>query len=256
MGTKTVLKVLATATALALSGQVLAANTAADSTGTIFLNITDTNTGSSYIYDTGLSTLSFTGTSGYSISLAADPNFTAFTASENAGDVIQYAVVGAAGQAGQVPFQYINDSTASAAPGSTTKGKATFTAWQQINNFTSGIANPSPGSSFLSSAQALSSWTGSGDEANFNANLQLTDSALLGSSMSFYQIATNNPASTTIAAIQSTFLGTWLMTAGGALSYTVAAVPLPAPVLLLLSSLAMLGLIGRRRSSVVSGAVA
>jgi hypothetical protein len=252
MGTKTFLKVLAGATALALSGHSFA-QTNANAGGTIFLDITDVTTGASFIFDTGQTLSGFTGTVGYGHSLSGDANYTAFEASVGGSDILQYAVVGGATSS---PFTNEIDSTASSAPGGTVKGNAVLAAWQQVNNFLGPVANPSGGSSYLTSAQVGLSWTGGGFENNFNSKAQLTDFNSIGTAMNFYQEGTNNPNSSVIGAVYTTYAGQWNLTSGGQLSYTVAAVPLPAPVLLLLSSLAMLGLIGRRRSSTVFGAAA
>src|SRR5215472_15738289 len=109
MLSKTKLKMLLGAAALGAAGQALA-QTNAGSAGTIWLTVDDLTTGSSYVFDTGMSVSSFTGTSNYATTFS-DANWTSFVASVNGGnlattsDVLHYGVIGGSSTAssGAVP---------------------------------------------------------------------------------------------------------------------------------------------------------
>ncbi len=93
------LKALAGAVALALGGNALANTTfdPASADSHLFLNIVDSTTQTSYLFDTGLtqsSVISSLNTFNYSSgSLASDSNYTSFLASIGAGDSVDYSVI-------------------------------------------------------------------------------------------------------------------------------------------------------------------
>ena len=69
------------------------------------------------------------------------------------------------------------------------------------------------------------------------------DDASIGTALAFYQDA----ASRSVIANGVAFAGTWDLTSAGALTYGgVSAVPLPTPLLLLLSGLGLMGVVARR----------
>jgi hypothetical protein len=78
----------------------------------------------------------------------------------------------------------------------------------------------------------------------------------VGTSMSFYLLTADNSNPFAATASDTKYVGTWSMNSAGDLTYTatVSAVPLPAAVWLLLSGLAGLGAIGRRRNGVAAAA--
>ena len=71
MRIKNGLAVLAGAVALACSGAA-SAQTSGGPNGTIFINVVDTTSGTSFLFDTGLLVSSFTGLTGYSVNLASN----------------------------------------------------------------------------------------------------------------------------------------------------------------------------------------
>jgi hypothetical protein len=92
-------------------------------------------------------------------------------------------------------------------------------------------------------------------DANWQAQLALNDLATVGTAMSFYSATMNNTRSGN--ATLATFAGTWNLV-GNTLTYS--AVPIPASWGLLLSGLALMGVIARRGKSsdgdFISGAAA
>jgi hypothetical protein len=67
--------------------------------------------------------------------------------------------------------------------------------------------------------------------------------------LAFYSESSNALRSTTTLATLSQFAGTWNLTSAGALSYAVSSVPLPTPLVLLLSGLGLMGVMSRRGKS-------
>jgi len=245
MAINTGYKVLAGAAALALSSGAFAF-TSAGTNGTIWLSIDDTTNHTSYLFDTGTLVSSFTGTTGYSTSIASDPHYTAFIAGEGSGDSIQYSVIGGINN-GTAPFfeaLFTSEATPSAQFGSSVYGAA-----QNAGLFLSSAANPNGGSTYFSGGTAANGWVYSGNAAGFNSNTGVPDSAAIGVAMAFYETTTTHPNSTTKLGTLATLAGTWNVDALGNLTYTVSSVPLPAPLLLLVSGLGLMGVVGRRRQS-------
>ena len=76
-----------------------------------------------------------------------------------------------------------------------------------------------------------------------SANNTYADDAAIGTALAFYQDA----ASRSVIANGVAFAGTWDLTSAGTLTYGgVSAVPLPTPLLLLLSGLGLMGVVARR----------
>jgi len=245
MSSKTGLRLLTGAVALSLAG-VAAANTNAGSTGTIFLNIVDTTQNTSFMFDTGISVASLNGsTLTYSQSLASNANYQAFEATVEAGDSIDYSVVGANGTANSGnPLSYVTAVAQPTSNGTQGNNVATF-----IGNFLTSIANPSGGSTFnSSSAPAANDWARGGYEASVVTNLgSISDNSQIGTPIGFYSIAVSNPGGTHGGSTITAESFDWDLTSAGLLTYnSSSSVPLPAPLLLLLSGLGLTGLLSRR----------
>jgi hypothetical protein len=252
MAIKTSLQVLGGAVALALSGGAFAATTA-DSAGTIFLTVDDVTAHTSYVFDTGLSATTFPDAT-FTKNLASDPNFQSFIATVQAGDAVTYAVIGGS-QTTATPALYTVDFTA---PTTVTpvaqNGSAVNTAWGELGPFLLTRANPSSGSSYASSAvETAAKWVDGGYDTVFSSQNAAQDGTSLGIAMNFYDATTTKPSSIKLnSSTLGTFSGQWDFTSAGLLTYTTpSAVPLPAPLMLLLSGLGLMGIVARRRQPAV-----
>ncbi len=249
------LKTIAGIAALAATGSVFANTSIANGqsgNGSVFLNVIDTNNQTSYVYDTGLHLNSFTGTSSLSHNLVGDTNWTSFlTAAGN--DALQYSVV-AANSNGSTNT-YNTDFTSNAALG-TSVGKVGSTSNAQLGQVAS--LDPYINAINLTVQPSTNSLTASaltndaayyGDSFNMGSGFRggaqvagIPIQAALGTSLNFYQLGLNGDGSTSsLKALVTTFTGTWDLTTGGLLTYT--AVPLPKSWGLLLSGLALIGVI-------------
>ena len=235
--------------ALACSGGAIA-QTSAGPNGTIFINIVDTTSGTSFLFDTGLLVSSFTGSTSYSVNLATNSAssaaYAAFVATEGGSDTIDYSVVGNYAPTSGVPLD-LTLSTASTTP-TTSAGTKGVAAAGQIQAFVATNINPAGGSTFFA-ASSTSQWN-SGYEAGLESDLgSASDNALVGSSIGFYAVTATSNSSRGGATV-STFASSWDLSSAGVLTYgSGSPVPLPPPLLLMLSGLGLLGLVGRRKQS-------
>jgi hypothetical protein len=256
---------LAGAIALALGGTAMA-NTTLDSTttGDLFVNVVDATNGTSFLFDTGVSQASFNGGGGYSYNFGttgpgalSDSNYSSFVAAEGGNDVIDYSVLSATKttatpNVGTVFFT--TNTTPSAVPGQFIAQAQTNIGgfFKNANLVTSTTAN----SAYITAANG-NTWGQSGYEGAVSGNLNIPfttpgsgDSALVGNMLNFYSESSNALRSATVASTLTSFAGTWDF-AGGVATYS--AVPLPTPVLLLLSGLGLMGAVSRRgKAKVVS----
>jgi len=249
MRIKNKLAILAGAVALACSGGAIA-QTSAGPNGTIFINIVDTTSGTSFLFDTGLLVSSFTGSSSYSVNLATNSAssaaYAAFVATEGGSDTIDYSVVGNYAPTSGVPLD-LTLSTASTTP-TTSAGTKGVAAAGQIQAFVATNINPAGGATFFAASSATQ-WN-SGYEAGLESDLgSASDNALVGSSIGFYAVTATSNSSRGGATV-STFASSWDLSSAGVLTYgSGSPVPLPTPLLLMLSGLGLLGLVGRRKQS-------
>lgn len=245
---KTSLQILAGTISLAIAGGAFA-NTSGDQNGTIFLNIDDTKDNTSFVFDTGLSTASFTGTTPYSHNLSGDANYASFLASVTDPAFLEYSVIAGGGNPTipTTPKEQVLFSSSSG-HGSNIAGSNVTAAYNAIAQALLGAANPAGGSTFIPASSSANGWASGGFEGTLNANFVAGDGNIIGSPLAFYSATTNNPKSVSIAASLSTFAGVWNLTSAGLLTYTLPT-PLPAPLVLLLSGLGLMGLIARRGRS-------
>jgi hypothetical protein len=246
--------VLAGVTALALAGTAMAnTNLDAGSTGDLFLNIVDTTNNTSFLFDTGIAQASFTGTSSLTpFNLASDPNYVAFKGAAGASDVLDYSVVSAtltnSSTTGTI-FYTSALGTQTAQPGANIS--TSLTAASNFASQANTVSSTTTNSAYLPTANY---WGQGSFEGIFATNLTSNgngDNTAIGTAMAYYEQTSSKLSSASKLATLSTFAGTWDLTAAGILSYTVSSstVPLPAPLMLLLSGLGLTGLLGRRGKS-------
>jgi|HubBroStandDraft_1064217.scaffolds.fasta_scaffold02671_10 hypothetical protein len=247
MRIKNGLAVLAGAVALACAGAA-SAQTSAGPNGTIFINIVDTTSGTSFLFDTGLLVSSFADPTSYSVNLATNSAssaaYAAFVASEGGSDTIDYSVVGNYAPTSGTPLD-LTLVTAASTP-TPPNGAHGVQAAGQIQAFLGTNSNPAGGATFFASS-VTTQWNSTFEPGLATALGNVSDNALVGSTIGFYAITTTGNSNKGGVSV-SPFASSWDLSSAGVLTYSSGSpVPLPTPLLLMLSGLGLLGLVGRRK---------
>jgi hypothetical protein len=241
---------LAGAVAVAATGAAFANTTIAPGStgdGSLFLNVVDTTSQTSYTLDLSAVNSSdhvkgFAGVSGAPQSFTLnDANWASFTSSIAAGDNVVYDVIGGITTVGANQFTF----TSSATVGNTTNQQLKNNNVDAFINAVNSSTSTSAISLFASAAANGPAYAGSALQTA--AGVPGTFSSV-GTAVNFYNLSLNGTANLNKAKV-TTYTGTWDLTNLSTLTYSVSSVPLPMPLTLLLSGLALMGVIARRGKS-------
>jgi hypothetical protein len=252
------LRILAGAVAVLAIGNTAIANTTLNgtTTGDVFVNIVDTSNNTSFLFDTGVAQSAFNGGSTYSFNFASDPNYTAFLAAQGTSDNVDYSVFSATGGGGSETVFFTSSiavptrtATNMATAQTTIGGSSGFLT--NANTITSSTTNSVDLSGTFQFGTALQEGVLSNQLLNSglpNSTGGYADDAALGTALAFYEDAATRAGGVTVNG--QAFAGTWDVSGGVATYSAASAVPLPTPVLLLLSGLGLMGVVTRRSKTV------
>lgn len=231
------------ATGSAFANTAIAPGSSGD--GSIFLNVWDSTQQTSFTLDLSALNTSdhvkeFNGGVAQQFTLTGDANWTSFTNSIAAGDTVLYDVVGGITSSGKNQFTFTSGATV----GSTTNQQLKNNNIDPFINAVNATPQNSTTSLFATAATNPGAYAGTG--LSTAAGIPDT-SAAVGSAVAFYNLSLNGTSNLTKAHV-TTYAGTWDLTNLTTLTYSVPT-PLPMPLTLLLSGLALMGVIARRGKS-------
>jgi hypothetical protein len=170
---------------------------------------------------------------------------------------IVYNVTSASLNSGAVSGRRLLTTAANGGVGTVLNNAVAGAASASLAFITSNGVTPNCGTANACIALSSSAGQYAGQDAwadKLNGQLPFATTAAVGNSLAFYQLTptSNAPVGANVHQYQTANgIGTWLLTAGGALTYSIPGsggeVPLPAAVWLLLSGLAGFGTVTRRK---------
>ncbi len=198
--------ILAATAGLVLTNTAIA-NTSAGS-GTVFLTVTDVTRGTSYFYDTGLTTETFTPEVWWYFDLSTDPNYQTFAHQLHPGDVVQYQV--AAATSSTLPSVFFTGYGDFLQPVSNARiGQAAASVLSYLS-YVNSTPSPTTYSAFLPATAP--DW-----ESSLMSNIGIAGiSGAPGTSLFFDGETARSPP----PAFLIQFVGGWYYTSNGTLSYT------------------------------------
>jgi hypothetical protein len=242
------------AAALAIGGTAMAQTNINTTTGDVFLNIVDTTTQTSFLLDTGVTQAQFgNGTGTYSISLAGNTTFSQFLT--NAGGSltasrIDYSVFSVTNNPSGPVVDFSTNSPLNSAASALTVAQAesNLAAFVLGANANNTATTALPGSAYLATAFYFGAPTTEANLENALLNAGGSDNAAVGTPLSFYNTSAGSGRVATYNGV-TTEPYTWNLSSAGLLTYNVGTVPLPTPLLLLLSGLGFMGVVARRNKA-------
>jgi hypothetical protein len=241
--------------ALAIGGTAMAQTNLDAVAGDVFLNIVNTTTQTSFLYDTGITQAEFgSGNGSYSLGLSGNSTYQQFVTAAGGsltGSNIDYSVFSVTNNSSGPVILFSSNSPLSSNANATTVAQAAgdlggFLTGANANNT---ATTPLAGSAILGTAFYFGA---GGTEGAVEAALLASagsDNAAVGTPLAFYNTSAGSGRVATYNGVTAEPY-TWNLSSAGLLTYnTVSAVPLPTPLLLLLSGLGFMGVVARRNKA-------
>jgi hypothetical protein len=254
MQLKTAIRAAIGVAALAVCGTAMAQTNLNDTTGDVFLNIVNTSNNTSFLYDTDLTQAQFSSTGNYSFTLsgATYSQFLAAAGGSLASSNIDYSVysaTSAGGTGGGPEILFSTNSALNSAAGAfeVTKAEGELSAFLQGANANNSATTPVAGTAILAGLSSFNTPTTEAAIQNLLLTVGGVDSAAAGTALNFFETSNTGGRTQNYNGVTQE-ANTWTLSTAGVLTYGSATtpVPLPTPLLLMLSGLGFMGVVARR----------